>query len=499
MEMAGKSKFASKTAGQMLESRSGAVGMLFALAFPALLGAAGVAVDYASVSQSRSRLQAAADSAALSLAREMTVGPMTQQRVQEMAALIVNSNLQDGSTAAVIGMLDENTRSISIKASLAVKTPLGLLSTLGGVTTIDASAMARVSPSSLQTKLCMLSLATKQNGGLFLHNGSFIAAPECVLHSNSDNRNAVIIQNSSKITASLLCSRGGIQNLAGSVQATLLTDCPNLNDPLARKIEPSTDGPCRADKLVIGTRYDPKKPARGTEQTVQRTLEPGIYCGGITIENNARVKFNSGVYVMRDGPLIVRGNGELTGSGVSLLLTGKKSYFRFLDNSLIQLSAPTSGIAAGMLIWESRRFEIADDSWQRNNCNRDDDDDDEYQGGSVNPFNGQPNPIPGPRSCSGGSRSNTPGAAPGKKTNEHHINSDRARELTGTIYLPNGLLLIDSRRPVADQSPFTVLVANKVDLFDGPNLVLNANYDRSPVPVPQGLGAIGATQVRLGK
>jgi hypothetical protein len=87
---------------------------------------------------------------------------------------------------------------------------------------------------------------------------------------------------------------------------------------------------------------------------------------------------------------------------------------------------------------------------------------------------------------------------PPKKTNEHHINSDRARELTGTIYLRNGLLLIDSRRPVADLSPFTVMVVNKLDLYDGPNVVLNSNYSGATVPVPQGLGPLGSRQVRLG-
>ncbi|MFN7321719.1 MAG: hypothetical protein ACK5TM_11920, partial [Methylobacterium sp.] len=68
----------------------------------------------------------------------------------------------------------------------------------------------------------------------------------------------------------------------------------------------------------------------------------------------------------------------------------------------------------------------------------------------------------------------------------------------GTIYLPEGLLLVDSRRPIADQSPFTIIVVSRLDLYDGPSLVLNANYDGTPVPVPPGLGPIGAKSVRLG-
>jgi hypothetical protein len=132
-----------------------------------------------------------------------------------------------------------------------------------------------------------------------------------------------------------------------------------------------------------------------------------------------------------------------------------------------------------MLLWESRNFQPGLNSWKNGGCGGGGDDDDDDGGSNT---------------C--GTR--IPGAMHSKKVNEHHINSDRARELTGTIYLRNGLLLIDSRRPVADLSPFTLLVVNKLDLFDGPNVVLNTNYSATSVPVPQGLGPIGAKEVRLG-
>ena len=44
---------------------------------------------------------------------------------------------------------------------------------------------------------------------------------------------------------------------------------------------------------------------------------------------------------------------------------------------------------------------------------------------------------------------------------------------------------------IADQSAFTVVVARKVQLKDGPNLVLNSNYAGTSVPVPQGVGPTG--------
>jgi len=43
-----------------------------------------------------------------------------------------------------------------------------------------------------------------------------------------------------------------------------------------------------------------------------------------------------------------------------------------------------------------------------------------------------------------------------------------------------------------------LLVANKVDLFDGPNLTLNSDYSKTTVPIPPGMTAFGGSQLRLG-
>ena len=451
----------------LFRSRSGSGAILFALVTPALLGLAGGAADYAAVSSARSKLQARVDAAALGIAREMTLTPMTDARVQQLATqYLATSDAGIASATSVQAGLKEGGLAVSIRASDPIKTPFGILAMLGGVDTVTAGALARVTASTSASKLCMLSLGTHLKGGLYLHNNSKITAAECLMQSNSGQKDAVIIQQGSTIAAHTICARGGIATQNARVDATLVTDCPSLTDPLASKPEPSLAGACLHTKLVVKSGI--------------RELDPGVYCGGLRVEKTARVTLRPGNYVFRDGPLVVSNNAELLGAGVTLLFTGKSAYFRFLDTSLIRLSAPVSGTTAGMLIWETKSFVVGSGSWQNNGCsNPADDDDDDDNGGNC------PSIVP-------------PGQIKPKKTNEHHINSDRAQELTGTIYLPQGLLLIDSRRPVADQSPFTVLVAQKVDLFDGPNLTLNSKYTQSNVPVPGGLGAVGAKQVRLG-
>ena len=41
-----------------------------------------------------------------------------------------------------------------------------------------------------------------------------------------------------------------------------------------------------------------------------------------------------------------------------------------------------------------------------------------------------------------------------------------------------------------DQSAYTVIVAQQVNLYQGPNLYLNANYGATSVPVPKGVGPV---------
>ncbi|OYU49145.1 MAG: hypothetical protein CFE31_07145 [Rhizobiales bacterium PAR1] len=468
-----------------LRARQGTTATVFAFAMPALLGIGGIAADYSSITTSRNRLQAVVDSAALAVAREMTVSTTASSQVQVLAQQYVAANIPANtpypiSTTAV---LTEAGLAVKVDGSQQIVTPFGLASTVGGINTISATATARVTGTSQTQRICILALADDIKSGLFMHNGAQVLAPECALYSNSTDKNAVVIQKSSIIRSSIVCARGGISNQASTLLTTLVTDCPAMKDPLAAKGEPPLTDPCLAKSKIIVTGIV--------------TLNPGTYCNGLFIFSTKFtgtppvVKMNPGIYVFRDGPILIGGDATVTGAGVSLVLTGKNALLRLHDNALIQLSAPSTGIAAGMLIWETKSWQSGLNSWKSGGCGT------EMSGTKVKGGTSVPSEDTGATGCS------TVQAYIQKllkKTNEHQINSNRAKELTGTIYLPKGLLLVDSTGPIADQSPFTIFVVNKLDLYDGPVLTLNANYTATTVPVPPGLtAAIGGSQVRLGQ
>jgi Flp pilus assembly protein TadG len=169
------------------------------------------------------------------------------------------------------------------------------------------------------------------------------------------------------------------------------------------------------------------------------TLSPGtVFCGGLKIEKGAVVTLPPGIYVISGGKLEVKDDSVLQGENVSFYFADDAATFKFERDTTIDLSAPKDGPMAGILFYEDR-------------------------------------------------------SAPEER--DFLIESDDARRLLGTIYLPKGRLRIDTQADVAAQSAYTVIVAKTVEV-KGANLVVNADYGGSDVPVPDGLGP-NSQMVRL--
>lgn len=163
------------------------------------------------------------------------------------------------------------------------------------------------------------------------------------------------------------------------------------------------------------------------------TLSPGTYCEGLKITGNSRVTFEPGIYVIKDGPMSIEDNATIQGENTGFFFSGKDAAFLFDTETTIDLTAPTTGALAGLLFFGSRQ----------------------------------------------------------QSSTKYLINSDHAHQLLGTIYLPGGILSIDANQPIADRSAYTAIVAKKVLAFSGPTVTLNTNYEKTDVPVPDGIRGIG--------
>lgn len=423
---------------QFFKDRSGATALIFAISLPALAGGMGLAIDYAGITRQQGNLQSAADAAALNAARELIIAEPTVARLQSVAKRTVDALLLEKGQKAnwtVDSTLEEGGKAVVVKVSRPI-VPMfrKLYATLGVAPdpwVANVKATARLTHNS---KLCLL-LMGDNNTAMALNMNARLTGAQCSIHSNSRSREGIRLGEGSKLTADLVCSRGGISNIGSTVQSEILNDCPPVVDPLRTRIAPVA-GACT-------------KTTRDVYSSGLITLSPGTYCGGFEVRGTAQVQLNPGIYIFKDGDLTVRGNAILRGTNVGLFFHGGPSYFRFIDNAWIDLSGPKDGPMSGILLWRERIVNRAD---------------------------------------------MTSGKSP-SLTNV--ITANRATRLTGTIYLPEGTLYIGAKAPVAQVSDYTVILARKLELHDGPNLVLNTNYAGSDVPVPQDLGPIGLKNLRL--
>ncbi len=161
-------------------------------------------------------------------------------------------------------------------------------------------------------------------------------------------------------------------------------------------------------------------------------LNPGTYCGGIEVSGNAIVNFSPGEYIVKDGLFRVYNTATVNGTNTVFFLTGLKSLISFTNDATINLSGAETGTMAGLLFFED------------------------------------------PASTS---------------LRIHNINATHAYNLTGTIYLSKGILLIDPNSNVGEKSAYTAIVSSRLYVQQGPSLVLNTDYGATSVPVPAGLHA----------
>lgn len=167
------------------------------------------------------------------------------------------------------------------------------------------------------------------------------------------------------------------------------------------------------------------------------TLNPGMHRTEYTMTGNATLKLEPGDHYFCKS-LKLQGNGRLEGEDVLLMFNGGNS-LQAGGNSSVSLSGRRSGNWAGFVIVSTR-------------------------------------------------------------SNYHNftIASSNVDKLLGTIYLPMTRLQVSSGGDVAEGSQWSVIVARNINLSNNARLVINTDYEGSPVPVPIGVGnQAGGTNVPL--
>jgi Flp pilus assembly protein TadG len=362
------------------EHRRGQTTILFVLALVPLLGMAGLAVDVGRMYSERRHAQATADLAASAGAQEVSrngahatfddVATTYAARNGFMAAngdaIVLNNPPTSGPYAG-------NSNAYEVIVRRPVSTTL--LRTFGtNSSTVEGRAVAVVQKSGIG----IIVLQADKKDAFKMNKKSAINLEWGTLHVNSKDKEAIHIQDESQLT---LASKAGVVggykvDGKAKISPPPETGVDPIPDPLADLPKPPCGLPTRN-----GTAAKPET-LHISKQT--KTLCPGIYWGGLKIDDNSKVTFDTcgmppdeAVFVFtHDGFHLHR--SDLVGDGVTIFNTvnswcggqGKSTKkgekcgsLHFDAKSTTDLTPPTSGPWEGITVFEdpscNKKFDIS--------------------------------------------------------------------------------------------------------------------------------------------
>ena len=317
-----------------LSDRSGNTTVIFAGVITALLAAAGTTIEYTRLLNHKSKLQTAADAAAIAGANEMYIAQADGSRVEAVVKSIVDAKFDSSDVTAET---KSDYRNGTVNVTLSETVALAFAGVLGvSESAVAVTAEAKVVGSG---RICVIGLESKSAGTISLEHYAVMEASECSVFSNSKNNAGLKAKGGSRLYSELTCSSGGTAGSHGNFKPQPLTDCPPIPDPLASRPPPSV-GACSYNNLTI-------------EKGVH-VLIGGTYCGGLRISGSASVTLKPGIYVMKNGPLDVSGSAQLRGKYSGFYFVGSKATLSFARDTTIDLSAPKTGSLAGLLFFQDQ-------------------------------------------------------------------------------------------------------------------------------------------------
>lgn len=331
-EPASRISGARRRLSDLLRQDSGNVATLFGLALLPVVIGAGAAVDYSRLGDAHSRLQLAADAAALAGAKALASGGGQSNSARERAAISTASDVVRDKEPQAGKTITPSSSSRTVQVALTLDKPL----TFGGLLGFKARIVAVSATATYSRKeaSCFIALGAAEPIGIDMTGSPTITAPKCRVSSNSATDTSIQITGSPQVTARRVCAAGLAEKARNNTSPPAESRCAPAPDPYAERIPASTGGTCLADPALR-----PNDPPR--------TLPPGTYCG-LTVSGGA-LTLLPGQYEIR-GPVSIQGSASLTGEGVSLLLRGPNANLDVLGEPQIKLTAMSTGPLAGIAI-----------------------------------------------------------------------------------------------------------------------------------------------------
>ncbi len=443
-----------------LRTDRGNMTMIAALTAIPVVGAAGVAIDYARISRVHDEVQTVADGAMLFAASARTLGgTLADKRAtrHKLATSYLDTSLSGISDAKILGqsvVAGDTEIRVEVKARV-----MGSLSNVfnaldqsaeidngGGGSVIatprsyDVTVRSTASWKKLLNYVCLLVLNESSADSLTIQGTADIDSRNCSVQVNSSSSRALYANGTSTLKANQINVWGNYIATGTQFTPQPSVGMPRFLDPLAGKF--AADYAATFPSATV--RSWPPSGYKGS-------IHPGRYNGNYRITNGGDVTMEPGVYFVVGGELEVKSGGILrapngvtivfTDANTSSPVTNSNSKLTIQAGGHFTIKAPPSGVFAGLAVAQ------------------------------------HPNSIPGT-----------------SKTSANNIQGGGTLDLTGILYYPKQILYVTGAGSVAQNSPMFAIVADKVWMEGNGQLSIgqSSDFEAAGLPALPSSGTIDA-------
>ena len=343
---------------KILKNHRGSVAVTFALSSVALFGVVSAAIEVGRVYSAKSALQDILDASALAAAklpssatnadRTNAADNFFQPNVINIKGIVPNS--------AQFTPIYTNPKVVELDGSIEIKTIFPILffsqnhivkatSTAEKTGSNASNDGCKELPQPLDATPqnlisnnmgCVWALNNSSTSMLF-NSGVNINAPECTFYNFSSSDSSVMWNSGANVDIANLFSVGKIYNNTTPNPAFHGNSSDVVADPFAGKLSQPVGTNCNySNKSYDG----------------EVTLNPGTYCGWFNFNaNGAKVKLNSGVYIVRGGGWNFNSAKIDAASGVTIFFEDSSDW-KYNGQTSITLNAPTTGKYANIAMYE---------------------------------------------------------------------------------------------------------------------------------------------------
>ena len=347
------------------QDRRASVSTMIGLASPVLIGFMGLAIDTTYWETAKVALQGATDQAAIAAGRAYrSETNVTTEAVSVLAA----HGFVDGANGVSVtvqnpptsGAYAGNQAAILVSVSQPQRS---IFASVLNLTPPVVTARAITAPSTAGGGACVISLATSGTG-ISLNGTNTVNISMCNVYANSTANNAIALTNNATVTAlnayvtggwavnnsATPCLNAGTTSERGlCVTKALQTGASPVADPYATRAIPAVPTRCDSNNASHNSSasYSPKPDGIW------------VFCGGLKLTGSGNtLTLAPGIYMLDRDELSINGSWTINGTGVSIFFTSSTgnnhASLKVQGNQVVNLSAPSTGIAKGIAVWMHR-------------------------------------------------------------------------------------------------------------------------------------------------